>query len=269
MSLPITFLSDYGYADEFAGVCRSVIARLAPDSAIVDLTHGVPRHDVRRGSAMLARAIPFTEPGVHLAVVDPGVGSERRAVAVLAGAEGRLLVGPDNGLLGGALETLGGAVAAVDLAESRFALREVSSTFHGRDLFAPVAAALARGAPLEEAGEPLEPATLVALPSTTPRLEGDRAVLHVASVDGFGNLALDLPAADRPRFIEPGAALLADWGQGERRLPYARSFAEVGPGEALIYSDSSGALALALNRESAARRLGLAEGDEVVIWPAG
>ncbi len=152
MPLPITFLSDYGYDDEFAGVCRAVIARLAPGATLIDLTHGIPRHDVRAGAAVLENALPYAPPGVHLAVVDPGVGSARKAVAVAAAEEGRLLVGPDNGLLWPALERFGGAMAAVDLTLSPQRLEPLSATFHGRDIFAPVAAALASGTPLAAVG---------------------------------------------------------------------------------------------------------------------
>ena len=148
MARPITFLSDYGADDEFAGVCRAVIARIAPEATVIDLTHGVRRHAVRQGATILANALPFAPPGVHLAVVDPGVGTPRRAVAVRAACEDRLLVGPDNGLLWPAIERLGGAVEAVDVSLSPLRLEPISATFHGRDIFAPVAAHLAQGAPL-------------------------------------------------------------------------------------------------------------------------
>ena len=133
---PITFLSDYGYEDEFAGVCRAVIAQIAPGAPLIDLSHGITRQDVRQGAIALANASPSCPPGVHLAVIDPGVGSPRRAVGVAA-AEGRYLVGPDNGLLSRALDRLGGALDAVELSRSPFRLEPVSATFHGRDLFAP------------------------------------------------------------------------------------------------------------------------------------
>ena len=180
MGRPITFLSDYGYADEFAGVCRAVIARIAPESPVIDLTHGVAPRDVLGGALMLADALPHAPAGVHLAVVDPGVGSERRAIAVRVADEDRVLVGPDNGLLSPALEALGGAVEAVDLAASPFRLEPVSATFHGRDLFAPVAARLAGGATLAEAGESLAPDSLARLELPLARVEADRVVAEVA-----------------------------------------------------------------------------------------
>ena len=152
MARPITFLSDYGYDDEFAGVCRAVIAGIAPEATVIDLTHGVPRHAIRQGATILANALPYASPGVHMAVVDPGVGSPRRALAVRVASEDRVLVGPDNGLLWPAVEHLGGAVEAVDVSLSEFRLEPISATFHGRDVFAPVAAHLALGASLPDAG---------------------------------------------------------------------------------------------------------------------
>ncbi|MGZ8665797.1 MAG: SAM hydrolase/SAM-dependent halogenase family protein, partial [Solirubrobacterales bacterium] len=169
MSRTITFLSDYGYSDEFAGVCRAVMARIAPDSRIIDVTHGVRRHAVRQGAILLANSLPHAEPGVHLAVVDPGVGSERRPVALLAN-EDRILVGPDNGVLAPATAALGGAREAVDLSASQFRQEPFTATFHGRDLFAPISARLAAGAALSEAGEPLDPSTLTALELPRPRI---------------------------------------------------------------------------------------------------
>ena len=151
----ITFLSDYGLEDDFVGVCHGVIAAICPQAQVIDLTHGVRRHDIRQGAIVLAQALDYLPVGVHLAVVDPGVGGERRAVA-LALADGRLLVGPDNGLLSLAAARGEGIVEAVDIAGSPFCLEPVSATFHGRDIFAPVAAALAAGEPLSATGEALD-----------------------------------------------------------------------------------------------------------------
>src|SRR4051794_16398862 len=154
-SAPVTFLSDYGLEDDFVGVVHAVIARIAPDARVIDLTHGIARHDVRSGALTLARALPYAPAGVHLAVVDPEVGAERRAVAFRCAADDRLLVGPDNGLLMPAAAALGGAVEAVDISRSAHRLEPVAATFHGRDVFGPVAAALAAGAPFLGAGDPM------------------------------------------------------------------------------------------------------------------
>src|SRR3954454_8111441 len=138
----LTFLTDYGLLDEFVGICHGVIARLAPEVRVIDITHGIPRHDVRAGALVLRGALPYCPPGVHLAVVDPDVGARRRAVALRCAEDDRLLVGPDNGLLMPAAAALGGAIEAVDISRSAHRLEPVAATFHGRDVFGPVAAAL-------------------------------------------------------------------------------------------------------------------------------
>jgi S-adenosylmethionine hydrolase len=266
--LPITFLSDYGEEDEFAGVCRAVVRQIAPDAPLVDLTHGVGRGAIRRGALALARALPFCPPGVHLAVVDPGVGTSRRAVAVTTQREGRFLVGPDNGLLWPAIERFGGPSRAIDLAGSPFRLEPVSTTFHGRDLFAPVAAHLALGATLDEAGEKFDPAGLTRLELPESRIEGDRVVAHALVADRFGNVTLDLAAAqlaDTP--LSLGAELRVEAPDGPFEARRVQTFAEVAPGELLLLEDSSGSMALAVNGGSAAGLLNLEPDDEVTLRP--
>ena len=269
MARPITFLSDYGYADEFAGVCRAVIAEIAPDARVIDITHGLPRHAVRQGAVVLANALPFAPPGVHLALVDPGVGTERRPVAVRVCDEDRLLVGPDNGVLALATQRFGGAAEAVDLSTSPHRLEPLTFTFHGRDLFAPVAAHLALGAPIEEAGEPVEPATLNQVELPVPRIYPDRVVAHVLYVDGFGNATLNLDHEQlASTFLRLGERVAVDAGGAKITVPFGRAFGDVGPGQGILYEDSSRSLALAVNRESAAELLGLAPDEEVVLSPA-
>ncbi len=265
MALPITFLSDYGYADEFAGVCRAVIAGIAPDARLIDLTHGIPPQGVRQGAIVLAGALPFSPVGVHLAVVDPGVGTERRAVAVETG-DGRRLVGPDNGLLAPAMERLGGAVRAADVSASPLRLEPVSATFHGRDVLAPVAAHLANGLDLEEAGATLDPAELVELTLARATVEPGRVVARVAVADRFGNLALNLAAADLAASgLEAGGAFTVKAGSAEAAGTYGRTFADVPAGEIVLYRDSTGAMALAVNGGSAAERLGARLDDEILL----
>jgi S-adenosylmethionine hydrolase len=264
---PITFLSDYGYEDEFAGVCRAVIAQIVPGAPLIDLSHGIARQDVRQGAIVLANALPSCPPGVHLAVVDPGVGSARRAVAVAA-AEGRILVGPDNGLLSRALDRLGGALEAVELSRSPFRLEPVSATFHGRDLFAPVAAHLSLGARIDEAGEPIEPGSLVTLDLPTPRIGSDEFTVHAIHVDGYGNVTLDLDAsmlADGP--LRPGVAMEIRAPDGRFEGVWARTFADVQPGDVLLFEDSSGALALAVSGGDAAGLMDLELDREVTLRP--
>ncbi len=267
--LPITFLSDYGVGDDFAGVCRAVIARITPQARVIDITHGVGRHDVRSGAAILCDAVPFAPVGVHLAIVDPGVGGDRRPVAVRTRGDGHLLVGPDNGLLPPAIDALGGVDAVVDIRESPFRLEPASATFHGRDLFAPVAAHLAAGAELEEAGEVLDPDCLERAAASLPVLEQLRAIAHADRVDGFGNVALDLMSADLAGHPLAHAGKVSVGSRSRRRAAIrAGSFAEVGEGAFLFYEDSSGRMAIAINRGNAAEALQVREGDELELEPA-
>jgi len=259
---PITFLSDYGLVDEFVGVVHGVIAGICPEAVVVDLSHGVPRHDVQAGALMLARALPYMPAGVHLAVVDPEVGARRRAIALRAGD--RLLVGPDNGLLIAAAERFDGVAEVVEISASPWRLEPVSATFHGRDVFAPVAARLACGAPLGSAGAPLDPAELVALERSQPRQEEDALVAHVVATDSFGNVILDAVHGDvLERGLRLGDAVAARADARRVRGVMARTFSDVEGGGLLVYEDAGGALALAVNGGNAALLLGLRAGDEV------
>ena len=267
MARPITFLSDYGTTDELAGVCRAVIARIAPGAPVIDISHGIRRHDVGHGAAVLASAVGYAPAGVHLAVVDPGVGTPRRPVAVAAAEDERFFVGPDNGLLTPALDRFGGPVEAVDVAATPVRLEPVSATFHGRDLFAPVAAHLALGEPLAGLGEAIDPATLERIDRAGPDVDpGVSLEAEVGHVDAFGNLSLIARAAD---------AEDAGFGVGDRlrvRGPrrsdeavYALTFSDAEPGDMVLFVDSASSLALAVNRGDAARQLDLAPGDRVVL----
>lgn len=260
----VTFLSDYGRGDDFVGVCHAVIARIAPDVRVIDLTHDVPRHDVRSAAVILRRALPFCPACVHLVVVDPGVGGTRRAVALRVAEEGRILVGPDNGVLWPAAERFGGVVEAVDVAHSPHRLEPVAATFHGRDLFAPVAAHLAAGEPLAAAGEPIEPDDLVQLALPTPHVEAERVFAHVVSTDTFGNVALDV---SHDEGMAAGLRLGGRVRVNGTPATYARTFEDVGPGELMIYEDAYRTLALAINRGSAREFLDLGLDDEVLIEP--
>ena len=266
MALPITFLSDYGLRDEFVGVVHAVIARQAPEARVIDLAHGIPRHGVLQGALTLARALPFAPRGVHLAVVDPGVGAARRAVALQTADDDRLLVGPDNGLLLPAAERFGGIAAAVEISASPWRLEPVSATFHGRDVFAPVAARLAAGEPLGEAGPPVEPGELVRLERSQSQVDGGVLVAHVVETDTFGNLALDARLRDlKGTDIRLGDAIAVR--RDTRRAPgvFARTFADVAQGGLLLYEDAGGSLAVAINGGDAGRLLGAGRGDELRV----
>lgn len=269
MTRPITFLSDYGLTDEFVGVVHGVIAGICPEARVIDLAHGVPRQDVLAGAQVLARALPYVPAGVHLAVVDPEVGARRRALALRTVEEGRLLVGPDNGLLVPAAERFGGVAEAVEISASPWRLEPLSATFHGRDLFAPVAARLACGAPLASAGTPLDPGELVAQEHSQPRQEADALVAHVVGTDTFGNAILDAAHDDLLESgLRLGEPITARVGGRRVRGVVARTFSDVAPGALLLYEDAGGALALAVNGGDAAALLGARPGDEVRLEPA-
>jgi hypothetical protein len=243
-----------------------VIATICPRARVIDITHGIARHDVRAGALILRGALPYMPVGVHLAVVDPDVGAERRAVALRL-ADERLLVGPDNGLLSLAARVGGGIVEAVDIARSPFRLEPVSATFHGRDIFAPVAARLAAGAPLVDSGEPCDPDELVTIELPTPRREGGALVTHAIYVDGFGNVQLDVGHDELAGSgLRLGHSLELQIGEREAHSAhYVRTFADVDPDELLIYEDAYRMLAVAISHGDAAGRLGIAVDDELRI----
>ena len=242
-----------------------MIRRISPDVPIVDVAHGITRHGVRHGALVLAAALPYMPVGVHVAIVDPQVGTERRALALRC-ADDRLLVGPDNGVLSLAWERSGGVVEAVDISRSPHRLEPVSASFHGRDVFAPVAAHLAIGADLADAGDPVDPAELVSLTLPTAHVEGDTAVAHALVIDGFGNVALDLR---HEHLLELGLGLgvraLVHSRTGRREATVVQTFADVPAGEFLVYEDAWGAVALAVNRGDAALQLRLQPDDELRI----
>ena len=260
----VSFLSDYGLQDEFVGVCHGVIAGICPGARIIDLTHGVARHDVRAGALALRAALPYIPVGVHLAVVDPDVGTPRRAVALGLG-DARILVGPDNGLLWPAAVSHGGVAEAVEISRSRFRLEHVSATFHGRDVFAPVAARLAAGVPLAEAGDPCDPDALVRLELPGAELRDGALVAHVLHVDRFGNAQLSATHEDLGRSgLKLGHAVAVELGSGDAfAARFVRTFADAAPDELIVYEDAARALAVAVSHGSAAERLGLR--DELVL----
>ncbi|MBA2349871.1 MAG: SAM-dependent chlorinase/fluorinase [Solirubrobacterales bacterium] len=261
---PVSFLSDYGLDDDFVGVCHGVIAGISPESRVIDVTHGIPRHDVRTGALLLRRALPYLPAGVHLAVIDPNVGTERRAVAVRTAEEDRLLVGPDNGLLSLAAQRFGGIVEAVDVSRSIHRLEPVSATFHGRDLFAPVAAALAAGAPLEEAGDPIDADEIQPLHMPLAEVDESGLTVHAIAFDRFGNVTLDV---EHEELTFAGLRLGHAVGVNARRAVYAVTFADVPEGDLLLYQDAYRTLSLAVNRGSAQELLGLSLDDAVRINP--
>jgi S-adenosylmethionine hydrolase len=261
----ITFLTDFGLEDDFVGTCHGVLKRIAPDAEIIDITHGIRPGHVLQAALMLANTLPYMPAGVHLAVVDPGVGSGRRPLA-LRDAEGRLYVGPDNGLLLPAADRFGGVAEVHELANPRYALDSVSRTFHGRDLFSPAAAHLALGVALGELGPPIDPDELVHLDLPQPEIGHSRIRATVLGVDRFGNIALNLTREHLDSAaIVPGMRVELSAGGNRYYAIAARTFADATPGELILYEDSYRNAAIAVSRGSAAALLGVSEGAEIVI----
>jgi hypothetical protein len=261
MTRPIVFLTDYGLSDPWVGICHAVMYRIAPDAHVIDLTHAVPRQDVLRGAIELGRATAyFPADAVLLAVVDPGVGSQRRAVAVAAGSA--LLVGPDNGVLSLAWEALGGAHEAVWIENEDLLLTPVSRTFHGRDVFAPAAAHLAAGRPVADFGPQVDVGALHRLEVPSPMVAPGAVGARVTGVDGFGNVQLNAAIADlRAAGIVDVRVLVVNG----HRLPRAGTFADLPEHEPGMIVDSDGFLSLVVNHGSAANAMRLSAGDTVVV----
>ena len=260
----LTFLSDFGLQDDFVGTCHGVIKQLAPDTEIIDITHGIPRLQILQGALVLANTIAYMPVGVHLGVVDPKVGSQRRALA-LRDEEGRLYVGPDNGLLVPAAERAGIA-AAHELANPEYALDSISHTFHGRDLFAPAAAHLSRGVPLEELGPPLSPDVLVRLDLPEPEIGQTRIGATVLYVDSFGNIALNLTREHATGVgIVPGMQVELELGGNRVYAVAARTFADARPGDIMLYEDSYRNMSIAVSGGSAAEMLHARAGQSLRI----
>jgi S-adenosylmethionine hydrolase len=261
----IGFLTDFG-SDSAAAICRGVMLSIARDAQIVDIDHGVRKFAIRDGAFLLWAALPWLPIGVHVAVVDPGVGTARRPIALRV-ERGDILVGPDNGLLRPAAERLGGIAEARALETTALMLEHRSSTFHGRDVFAPVTAHLAAGTVFEEVGPVIDPASLVELAFPAPTVEGDGLAVEVLYVDSFGNVRLSARPSDLALVdsgagwfeVRPGATAAS------MRVPLVGTFGEVAAGEPLLYEDSNGLLAIGINQDNASSVLDIEAGARVVI----
>lgn len=261
----ITFLSDYGLEDEFVGVCRGVIKRFAPQVEILDVAHGIPPQDVLAGSTVLAQAVPYLPPAVHLAVVDPGVGTGRRAV-VLGTGEGPVLVGPDNGLLTPAADALGGVTQAFSIENRDLWLDNPSRTFHGRDIFAPVCARLALGMSPEEVGPGFPPEELVRIEPTRATVDDDHLHAKVVQIDHFGNMQLNVIRAELHAIGILEGDMCEIRVNGRSFTPrYGNAFSEVSPGGLILLEDSYRWMTLAANQSDASAFLETCRGDNVVV----
>lgn len=260
MAAFISFLSDFELDDEFVGVVHGVVARLAPDTRVIDVTHRIPRGDVRAGALALSRAIQYLPEGVVLGVVDPGVGTERRALAVET--QWGWFVGPDNGLLSPAVTMVGGAGRIVSIENTEAMIPSAGATFHGRDVFAPAAALLSSGgASLDELGPEVDPETVVPLLLPLPEASAGRVSGEVLWVDVFGNCQTNIGPDDLAQAgIAPGTPITLRAGASVSSLRWVKAYGEVEEGESLLHVDSAGLMAVAVRGGRASDQLNLAPG---------
>jgi len=262
----ITFLSDYGTGDEFVGIVHSVIRSIAPHVTVIDLTHEIPPHDISAGSLTLGRSAQYLCPGVVLAVVDPGVGTERRGVAIEVGDGQSYLVGPDNGLLASAVAMSGGATAVVELTNTDLQLAAPGATFAGRDVFAPAAAHLCNGVALADLGPPVDPVSLLPGLLPIPQDDGGAVVGQVLWVDRFGNCQLNVDPDDVATL---GARVQLRWGDDVRTAERADTYQGITPGQIGLVVDSYGMLSVCLGKRSASAELSMPVGTEVRLSAPG
>jgi len=268
-SLPISFLTDFGLADEFVGVVHGVLAKLAPGSRVIDVGHGTPRGDVRAAALAMTRAIQYLPEGVALVVVDPDVGSERKALALET--DWGFFVGPDNGVLSPAVAMVGGARVMVSIENPEARIPSPGETFHGRDLFAPAAALLASGeASIRDLGPELGPDQVQPLLLPLPETKGTAVTGEAWWVDGFGNVQTNIGPDDLGAVgLAPGAMLTLRVGASSHSIPWTGSYSDVEPGEPLVHVDSAGLMAIAVRGGSADQMLNLSSGVSVTLAGTG
>jgi S-adenosylmethionine hydrolase len=255
----ISFTTDFGLSDSSVGQCKGVIASISPRAIVVDISHSVPHFDIMSGSWMLRSAVRHFPQCVHVAVIDPGVGTKRRPIAISA-RRGDVLIGPDNGLLIAAAEVLGGVESAVELSVQEFRHHPVSNTFHARDIFCPAAAHVSHGVTMHLLGPTLELSSLVRLPERESTIVDGAIQTTVIGINEFGSLAL---AAPGELMVALGTAERASINVGDKVLEVhiARTFGDVAVGESMLFVDSYGRLCIALNQGDLAATLGLARTD--------
>lgn len=260
----ITFLTDFGLRDDFVGTCHGVIKSIAPDADIIDISHGITAGAILEGALVLRNTVPYMPVGVTLAVVDPGVGGQRRALA-LRDQKGRLYVGPDNGLLIPAAECAG-IDAAHEVVNPKYALPVVSRTFHGRDIFSPAAAHLALGLDPGELGPPIDPEALVRLELPQPEMGTNRIRATVLYVDSFGNVQLNLTRAHLEQVgVVPGTKVELELRHERYFAVAARTFGDARRGDIILYEDAYRNVSIAMNRGNAAAMFNAAPGQELRI----
>lgn len=269
MALPISFLSDFGLDDEFVGVVHGVIAKLSPDSRVIDVTHGTSRGNIRSAALHLTRAIQYLPEGVALVVVDPEVGTARRALAV----ETRwgFFVGPDNGVLSPPVAMIGGATRIVSIENPEVMIPSAGATFHGRDVFAPAAAVLAAGeADLDDLGPEVPPDQVRPLLLPLPEVDGDVVAGEAWWVDGFGNVQTNVGPDDLAAIgLHPGEVVNLKIGSAIHSIPWVVAYGDVGSGEPLLHVDSAGLIAFAVREGRADEELNLYDGAVVTLVGRG
>jgi S-adenosylmethionine hydrolase len=268
-SLPISFLSDFGLRDEFVGVVHGVLAKLAPESRVIDIGHGTPPGDIKAAALSLTRAIQYLPEGVALVVVDPGVGSDRKALAVET--EWGFFVGPDNGVLSPAVAMMGGAHRLVSIDNPEARIPSPGETFHGRDVFAPAAALLASGeAAIQDLGPEVAPDQVQPLLLPLPEIDGGLVAGEAWWVDRFGNVETNIGPDDLAAIgLAPGATVTMKVGPSLHSVPWVASYSEVESGETLIHVDSAGLIAIAVRDGAADDELNLAAGMAVTLAGTG
>jgi S-adenosylmethionine hydrolase len=259
----ITFLTDFGLEDEWVGTCHGVILKILPEAEIIDVTHQIPSFDIRKGAFVLVSSLPFMPQGVHLAVVDPGVGTERRAIIVETG-RGDFLVGPDNGLLVPAVQRLGEVRRVVQISNDEYFLKPVSSTFHARDVFSPVSAYLAKGIEMTSFGPLLDPTTLVSAPWSPAVVKENEVEADIIDIDKFGTLRLNSLASDVGKIgISRGDWVRIKWGSRHRDVPMVETFTAVESGKPMLLVDSSGYVSIAVSLGRADTEFDLKMGEKI------
>lgn len=265
----VSFLSDFGHGSDAVGIIKSILRDLAPDVVVIDIAHDITPFDVRAASLAFARAVPYLPEGIIITSVDPGAGGNRRIIAVeIAGGAG-IVIGPDNGLIATGVALAGGADRAVVLDRDEHHLASPGATFAARDVMAPVAAALCAGADLFAVGTEIDAATLLPSVVPIPREDNDGLACEVIWIDRFGNCQLNVSVDDLSTVW--GAVperVRVSWGDNVRNLRITTSYADLGAGALGLVVDSTGLLSLSLDRASAARELGIGEGEGVLISPS-
>lgn len=263
----VTFLSDYGLQDEFVGICHGVLLRIAPHIRIVDIHHNILRQDIRHGAVVLSQTVSYVPDSVHLAVVDPTVGTLRRAV-VIESSWGELFIGPDNGLLMPAAEATGGVRRAFDITDNRFLLTPVSKTFQGRDVFSPTTAHVANGVDPSEFGPQIPPDELIPLTVPDAWIHEDHLHTEVLQVDRFGNLQLNFHMELLDKVGLRDEEMLEVRLEGHRlRVPFVGTFSDVEAGSFVLVEDSYRYMSLAINKGDAAAKLRARTGSTAIVGP--